>query len=78
MCSFCITFLLLTYKNRHADAPRDEAFISELPVSAEFDHLLGRGIALAAAGADKSADELEFVDPCGPERRHTHRIQSGN
>jgi hypothetical protein len=78
MCSFCITFLLLAYKNRHTDQSSQLGLISELPVSAEFDHLLGRGIALAAAGADKSADELEFVDPCGPERRHTHRIQSGN
>jgi len=51
MCSFCITFLLLAYKNRHTDQSSQLGLISELPVSAEFDHLLGRGIALAAAGA---------------------------
>jgi hypothetical protein len=61
VCSFCITFPLLAYKYRHTAVTETNRAIPELPSSAEIDHQLRRGIALAAAGAYNEPDELGFV-----------------
>jgi hypothetical protein len=61
VCSFCITFLLLAYKNRHTSVGDWNHVISELPNSAEIGHWLRRGIVLAASGADNEPDELQFT-----------------